>query len=694
VLLYRGGVKGLFILKQLLLPHISGNQLFKTRKMKRVLLLLAGGVAAVSSFGQVAKHTNRSVMFNTSEKMQNAGEPVPAKLGVNQPHSGARTTSTVFYTQDFAGGIPSGWTTGVFPGGGASWKWTNHASPSTFSMGAMMSTTASNGWMIFDSDSIGAWCSCDPAGWLQTDALNCSGKPYVRLNFEDYYRKFQDSCEVWVSTSPTFATGTYTRFPVLANNQLATNISTDNTTDVHINISSVAGSQPAVYIRFCTWGPTLGAYSWMIDDMTLSDLDSVDAALQKPAIVYYAGNDAGFYSFGTMPQHMVDSVYPEVFAVNYGFTALPALSVNAQIFQGSTNVYNNNIAISTPVDAYDSLADYTQIMGYKPNTKALYTVPFGVNPSMDAVTSNNIDTTAFATTDSTWSENRPDKGSAGTSYVFRPGTGANKMSFSPATQFIVPGGVSDTLTSVSVAFGRATKPGQNVGVQIYHFDGTNWIYDGVTEFRALTSGEISTATLTTFASFAIDQATSGGHIIMDGGAGGVSYALVVKGNANTDTVTVLNTENPAVSNVMSGNHTGLADTSENDGAAGQQFGQGGSLPYYSETTPRINANFGVPVSIVDHSAVNDVARYNFVGKAYPNPANTSVNIPFTMYSDVNVTVTLSNVMGQVIKTQSIKAISGVQMKATVETGNLPNGVYLYSVDVNGQQTNGRIVVTH
>jgi hypothetical protein len=454
--------------------------------MKKVLLLTLGGMIALGANAQYAKHVNHSVVRNVERSISEK------KTAGSLPLKAARTTSTTFYTQTFAGGLPSGWTTGVITGG--TWKWTMTASTSAFTMGAMMSTTASNGWMIFDSDSIGAACSCAPAGWLQSAAIDCSAMTTVRLNFENYYRKFQDSSAVWVSTSPTFAPGTYTAFPVTMNNNLAVNTSTANPSVVHINITSAAASS-IVYIRFVSFhGATGGSYSWMIDDMTLSDLDPVDLSVNDASMLYYGGPNVGLASFGTKPLKMMDTVYPAIFASNLGSTAAPAASVNGKIFQGSSTVYNNNATVALPVNAMDSFVSFLGFTGYKPNANGTYIMPFAISATGDADVTNDIDTTAFGVSDSTWNQNAPGSALTGSMYVYNTASGGNPpLAYSPGTGFPVAAGRMDTLTSVSVSFNSQTIAGQVVGVQIYHFDAasTSWIYDGLTKFRALTSSDIS-----------------------------------------------------------------------------------------------------------------------------------------------------------------------------------------------------------
>src|SRR5437879_3955561 len=122
--------------------------------MKKLLLLLTAGLVITSANAQNMKNdpaycnSKKDRVVNTTTQQGT----LPAH------HTGARTTTTTFYTEDFHTGtyttMPTGWTTGVITGPGA-WHWANTASSSTYSLGTLASTTGANGWMIFDSDSLG-----------------------------------------------------------------------------------------------------------------------------------------------------------------------------------------------------------------------------------------------------------------------------------------------------------------------------------------------------------------------------------------------------------------------------------------------------------------------------------------------------------------------------------------------------------
>jgi len=89
-----------------------------------------------------------------------------------------------------------------------------------------------------------------------------------------------------------------------------------------------------------------------------------------------------------------------------------------------------------------------------------------------------------------------------------------------------------------------------------------------------------------------------------------------------------------------------------------------------------------------------VANTTLVTKvdAYPNPSERVLNVPFTLSAASNVTVTLSNMLGQVVATKDMGNVASG--KAVFNTEVLPAGLYTYTVNANGQKSTGRVVVAH
>ncbi len=82
--------------------------------------------------------------------------------------------------------------------------------------------------------------------------------------------------------------------------------------------------------------------------------------------------------------------------------------------------------------------------------------------------------------------------------------------------------------------------------------------------------------------------------------------------------------------------------------------------------------------------INNIDNFNIT----PNPANDELNISFDGGNSI-ATVTLTNMMGQTVAMQ--KTESGT---VVFNTSQLPAGIYIYMIEVNGARVTGRVVVEH
>lgn len=644
--------------------------------MKKLLLLAsicAIGCAANAQF--VARHTGSPVLPIT-KKMVDLSGPIVTSMPAR--HAAAKTTAPAFYTQDFSGGLPSGWTTGVISGPGT-WHHTTVASTSSFHLAALASTTAANGWMIFDSDSLGAACgTCAPAGWMQTDAINCAAHTTVRLNFQELYRKYNDSCVIWVSTSPTFTT--YTRFPVSFNNSLATNVSTVNPKTLHINITSAAASSATVYIRFVHYGYPAGSYSWSVDDMTLSEVDPHDVDAHA-SFLYNPQATAYNSSMFTTPLQFVDSIYPVILLSNQGANVESPV-VGAQIYNGATAVYTQTMPYAgLAVGAEDSIV---QFPGFKPTAMGNYSVPMGANITGDADLTNNVDSSFFTVSDTTWMVN---SGKVSGSYYLHRVSPA--QSYLQGARFDVPStAVGDTVSGFGVAFASTSVPttgSASVSVQLYSVQqaGTNWNFVATSVSKPILASDISSTTSTVWAYFAIDPVASGGvaQFILQPGT---TYAAVAQINGVTTDLLVLSSASPNATGFAG--YFGQSDSSLNDGG-NASFGLA-NVATGLTSVPMVRMYF----SNIGTVGVNDINKVAILTKATPNPATSDFTVSFTQAVPAAAVVSITNTVGQVVATQNVAATTSGS--TTFSTANLPAGVYFYSVNADGGRATGRIVVAH
>ena len=200
--------------------------------------------------------------------------------------------STPFWSEDFANGIPTTWTNSTAPwvyrgtstspnntvGGQGAYSGINN-SPASNS--PIASATASNGFIIFDSDfydnngtpgAFGTGMYPTPHnGDLRTDMIDMSSYADVMLTFNSYYRTFAGQAFVDFYVAGVFVE----RVQVHAN--IAVNDATfmDEIALVRVPFSVVGNSD--VQMSFVFEGSTnsnngfTGYYFWQIDDLTLAE---------------------------------------------------------------------------------------------------------------------------------------------------------------------------------------------------------------------------------------------------------------------------------------------------------------------------------------------------------------------------------------------------------------------------------------
>ncbi len=91
------------------------------------------------------------------------------------------------------------------------------------------------------------------------------------------------------------------------------------------------------------------------------------------------------------------------------------------------------------------------------------------------------------------------------------------------------------------------------------------------------------------------------------------------------------------------------------------------------------------------SSVNDISSIKSI-ETYPNPASNELFVPFALNNATNTTITLTNMLGQVVAYQQFNNIS--RGKATFKTSTLPDGIYTVTVLAAGQRQTARVAIAH
>lgn len=148
-----------------------------------------------------------------------------------------------------------------------------------FPIAGIASTTAANGFALFDSDLL---CGGTQNAYVQmAEPTDISAYSGAVLQFEQFYRDFQGQTFVDVSNNGN----DWTEFEV--NADLAVNASTPNPQLISLNITSVAGNQPTVWVRFRYVGSC--DYAWMVDDASIIELPVNDLIMNSAFLSHTGG---------------------------------------------------------------------------------------------------------------------------------------------------------------------------------------------------------------------------------------------------------------------------------------------------------------------------------------------------------------------------------------------------------------------
>lgn len=89
--------------------------------------------------------------------------------------------------------------------------------------------------------------------------------------------------------------------------------------------------------------------------------------------------------------------------------------------------------------------------------------------------------------------------------------------------------------------------------------------------------------------------------------------------------------------------------------------------------------------------INNLPSFNL--NAYPNPAQNETTIEYTLTSNSNVVITVSDIMGrEIVKlNEGSKAANSVN-RVALNTANMNNGTYFYTINANGIKETKKLVI--
>jgi hypothetical protein len=583
---------------------------------------------------------------NIGKQSKKNNSIIQAKGAISQETSSNRA---VIWTNDLS--VPADWTISNSSGNADNWVIGTGVPAGTFPIAGIASTSAANGFALFDSDLL---CSGNQNAHLTTaQSIDCSAHPGVILKFEENYRNFFDSTFVEVSTNGT----SWTKFQV--NSNFATNQSSTNPQVVSLNITSVAGNQATVWIRFTFYSTTAAfgtnggcAYAWMVDDISLEDAPDFDLQIGNTFSTEYS----------RVPLEQVQPFSFSGYVSNQGGAsqsdaALKA-TVSAPLFSDSSAVVTLNPGQS------DSLFI---VNTFTPNAIGTLNVTMTAKSGqIDANPGDNSKTFTVNVTDSIYAR---DNGKYTGNGLFNGLTGTDGNAYVIGNLFEIQ--TDAFATSVSFAMQGTTDAGTIASVKIYDFSGTDPVEIGSSADYTIQASQINTtgsaAAPNLNPKFVTIKLTSPVQLT----SATKFYVAAVSYVGGLPLVLASGTD------FEDGLGAFLYDT---DAATPEWFLLGG--------TPMVRLNVHNTVGVGELDAQNITLVQN-----QPNPFNSQTTIQYTLTEASNVSFTVTDLAGRIVRVIENQNLSAGNHNIVLNAADFAAGAYNYTLTSNGKSVTKKMFVT-
>jgi len=585
----------------------------------------------------------------------------------------AKSGGDVVWYEDFANGLAGNTAAGAWStalANGNIWKWSLTGPVGAYSdptAEVITSTSASNGFMAFWSDSVNSSFATDPPeplpvftpydGALVSPVLDLSATPNLVLVFEHRMRFCCADNPYFVEISTDGGSTWPTRLAATT----AGGNDDPGTVTASFNISAaIAADLTNVRIRFFNDGNGSGTshYFWQVDDVQL--VEAYDFDLQMTAAADNAFDTDLSFSYDSLEY----SIYP--------FNQLRALPLNMTVLNNGAVDQTNATANFTVDRAGTTVLDQDQTVANIPAgvTSRIFVNPDFVPPTVagtydcsytitssvgDATTTDNAGTSSFKVDEFIYARD------GGTASSYEDGDGAGGPYFLCNGFHIAQ---EAELYSVDVALRSGGSPSP-IGNTII---GTLQGADLETTLAETLEHEIVATDL---------NGSGGSHFVS------LIFDEPQLVEAGGDYFVCIQTYGGNVRTGINGSSPDQTSFIFYNGSAGETW-------YYTNSTPMVRMNFDPTIGIEENDYQNGVG----LGQCFPNPANETAVVPFDLATGSVVGFQVHDVSGKLMLTSTVGTFAAGAHRFTIDTSVLPEGVYLYTLSANGTQITKRMTVIH
>ncbi len=526
------------------------------------------------------------------------------------------------------------------------WAFTNNSSPAQDwyietdpnavpTYAPVVTATASNGFLMIDSDAAGASATQD-AYATYTGALDFTGEPNITLEFDHHFRAFQETRSVDVSND---GGTTWTTFEVTPSTLANVNV----TETFSIDISSVAGNQSNVSIRFHYEG-SFGWY-WAVDDILVKTTELYD--LRADGNVWgVTGSWGARLPYYSTPVAQVQPIEFCGINSNIGVNDIADATYTIDI----PSVFNSTGTINSVSGAVDTICATAT---FTPNaTPASYVASASMSTASNTepvVTNNDFVDINLDVTDFIYARDNANNFVEGGSY--NQGNG-----FESGNVFDIFAAAD--ITGVEVGIASTAVVDAVIYVKLYTIDPTtgDFILEDQSLPYTLQAGDIGNFISLPLLGGAYSLTAGETYLVTVGtdGDGGLTNDLVVMTSGSSEAQT-----------------TFYYDATD-------------LTWYYSTSTSAVRMDFS-PASINENENV-------FGMGVYPNPANANANVTFSLNNTADVNITVTDLSGKVVYTDALGNVAAGTTEVSLNTASLSEGVYMINVAANNAVSTQKLVI--
>lgn len=360
----------------------------------------------------------------------------------------------VFWSEDFANGLPATWTNQDVGFGTLDWGYVPTVDEALYgSSPAFTSTTAANGFAQAQSP---AMTTGDHVSQLTSEAIDCSAQTNVILSFNAAYAFFATANGAKVGVSSDGTTYTYyDLFPTEGANEF--NPASEL---IQLDITADAAGQSTVYVQFQYEGigftGTSGDYYFKVDDVELSS---------EVTPVFDIAIDASQIA----PNHLsplahADTVFFNAFVVNRGNqdATNSAITVSVEDLAAGAIVHTETVDLGTMAPADEVNVEFTTF--YLPSANGAYGLKYElIQDDGETVPVDNITQSFFNIGGLTFAKE------AGANNATRPAADANgdNVDYEVGSYYVIKETMEQYLaTTVSFSAAKSVDDGALMGEEV------------------------------------------------------------------------------------------------------------------------------------------------------------------------------------------------------------------------------------